>query len=384
MRILHVHSGNMYGGVETLLMTLSCLRDLCPAMEPHYALCFEGRLSEELTAAGMPVHLLGKVRISRPLTVVRARRALRDLLRRFPFDLAITHSAWSQSLFGATVRASRIPQVFWLHSETTGRNALERWARRTNPDLALCNSKFTAKTMPNLYPHVRTEVIYCPVAQPDRFDLNEERAATRAELQTPENATVIIQVSRLEAWKGHTLHLEALSRLKDLAGWVCWQVGGAQRPGEAKYLADLKKTAVRLGIGDRVHFLGQRSDVPRLLAAADIHCQPNSEPEPFGIAFIEALYAQLPVVTTALGGACEIVDETCGLLVPPRDAPALAASLRRLIEDRILRINLGSNGPRRARELCDPASQIERLGRLLASVTRRANVCSIVQQEVTG
>ncbi|MBC8030768.1 MAG: glycosyltransferase [Pyrinomonadaceae bacterium] len=384
MRVLHIHSGNMYGGVETLLTTLALHRDLAPDMDAHFALCFEQRLSAELTASGVPVHLLGNVRISRLLTVVRTRRALTKLLRCIPFDLAICHSAWSQALFGPTVRAAEIPLVFWLHGEANGRHWLERWAGKTPPDLALCNSKFTAQTLPNIYPHVRTEVVYCPVTPPERGESSADRAATRAELQTPENAVVIIQVSRMESWKGHALHLEALSLLKDLPGWVCWQVGGAQKPGELEYFAELKKTAIRLGIGDRVHFLGQRSDVPKLLAAANIHCQPNSGPEPFGIAFIEALHARLPVVTTAIGGACEIVDESCGLLVPPGDAEALAASLRRLIEDENLRRSLGASGPLRAQELCDPATQIERLGRLLASVARRPIVNSNVQQEVTG
>jgi glycosyltransferase involved in cell wall biosynthesis len=384
MKVLHIHSGNMYGGVETLLTTLALHCDLSPDMEPHFALCFEGRLSAELNASGVSVHQIGGVRISRPLTIMRTRRALTNLLRRIPFDLAICHSAWSQALFGRTVRAARVPLVFWLHGEANGRHWLERWAAKTPPDLALCNSSFTAQTLPNIYPQVRSEVIYCPVTPPERDESSADRAALRAELQTPEDAVVIVQVSRMEAWKGHALHLEALSMLKDLPAWVCWQVGGAQRPGELEYIADLKKTTIRLGIEDRVFFLGQRSDVPRLLAAADIHCQPNSGPEPFGIAFIEALHARLPVVTTAIGGACEIVDETCGVLVPPRDAEALAASLRRLIESENLRRSLGANGPRRAQELCDPAAQFPRLGKLLASVARRSTVSSIAQQEVTG
>ena len=70
MRVLYVHSGNLYGGVETLQVTLARHRDLCPAMEPSYALCFKGRLSEELIATGVPVHLLNAVRVSRPLTVL--------------------------------------------------------------------------------------------------------------------------------------------------------------------------------------------------------------------------------------------------------------------------------------------------------------------------
>ena len=103
------------------------------------------------------------------------------------------------------------------------------------------------------------------------------------------------------------------ARTASLSGWVCWTAGGAQRPAEAAYLAELRQTAARLGIAERVRFLGQRTDVPHLLAAADVHCQPNTGPEPFGLAFVEALAAGRPVVTTALGGALEIVDETCGV-----------------------------------------------------------------------
>ena len=79
--------------------------------------------------------------------------------------------------------------------------------------------------------------------------------------------------------------------------------GGAQRSHEAVYLAELRQAADRAGIGDRVRFLGQRTDVPDLLAAADVFCQPNTGPEPFGIAFVEALYAGLPVVTRRWRGA---------------------------------------------------------------------------------
>lgn len=282
------------------------------------------------------------------------------------------------------VRAARLPLVFWLHDASDGQHWLERWARRTRPDFALCNSRFTGRALPNIYPNARAEVFYSPVAPTLHSYSKADQTATRAELPTPKGAVVIIQASRMEAWKGHALHLAALSVLTDLPDWVCWQVGGAQRPSEIQYLDGLKRTAARLGISERVRFLGQRSDVERLLAAGDLYCQPNLGPEPFGIALVEALHAQLPVVTTATGGACEIVDDSCGVLVSLGDAQALAASLRRLIEDSALRVKLGANGPARARELCDPAAQIERLGGLLASAAYRSTVLSIVQQEVTG
>src|SRR3989442_9121299 len=99
MRVLHVHSGNLYGGVETILVTLARQRDLCAQMESHFALCFEGRLSKELVANGARVYRLGKTRLRHPTSVMRARRSLRDLLNRDKFDLAVIHSAWSQAIF---------------------------------------------------------------------------------------------------------------------------------------------------------------------------------------------------------------------------------------------------------------------------------------------
>ena len=84
-------------------------------------------------------------------------------------------------------------------------------------------------------------------------------------VQAPAEATVIIQASRLERWKGQELLLRALGRLTDVSGWMCWIAGGAQRPAEADYLAELRLTADRFGLAERVRFLGQRSDVPHLL-----------------------------------------------------------------------------------------------------------------------
>jgi glycosyltransferase involved in cell wall biosynthesis len=250
--------------------------------------------------------------------------------------------------------------VFWAHDAVTGKHWTERLARRVRPDLVICNSRYTAVSIGNLYPDVPSVVLAYPVsAQMPRLN-GTERAAVRTSLDTPVDSTVIIQVSRMERWKGHTLVIEALARLRELP-WVWWIVGGAQRPEELAYAAALRAAADRLGVADRVRFLGERSDVGQLLAAADIHCQANLGPEPFGIAFIEALAAGLPVVTVAMGGATEIVNDSCGILVPPDDVAALAASLRRLIEDPVLRARLSSAGPARARELSDPAGQMRRL-----------------------
>jgi glycosyltransferase involved in cell wall biosynthesis len=228
MRVLHVHSGNLYGGVETMLTTLARHHDddddgAGAGMEPHFALCFEGRLSEELEDAGARVHGLPGVRVSRPATVWRARRALAVLLREERFDVAVCHSAWTQAVFGKVVRARALPLVFWAHDAANGAHWLERWARRTPPDLAVCNSHYTARALRSFFPGTRAEVVYCPVELPDLapFRTPESRAAVRAELDTPPDSVVIIQVSRMEECKGHSLHLRALSLLRDAGGIDC-------------------------------------------------------------------------------------------------------------------------------------------------------------------
>jgi glycosyltransferase involved in cell wall biosynthesis len=243
----------------------------------------------------------------------------------------------------------------------SGRHWLDRIAWRVRPDLVVCNSRFTASTFP--FAGARVEHVYAPVERVNA----PRRASVRRALQTPDSDIVITQVSRMERWKGQTVCIDAFSQLASRSGWTCWIVGGAQRPEERRYLAALQASVARLGLAHRFRFPGQRTDVPDLLAASDIFCQPNLEPEPFGISLVEALSAGLPVVTTGIGGAVEIVDERCGVLVPPGDSGVLASALAGLLEDGALRKRLGHEGIHRASSLCDPAVQMPRIAQLLES-----------------
>lgn len=370
MRVLHVHSGNIFGGVETLLLTLARYQHLCPGLEQHFALCFTDRFSQELSARGVPLHSLSSVRVSRPLSVWRVRRQLMKLLRRNKFELVICHSAWAYAIFGPTVRSADLPLIFWVHDIPDGLPWPERWARRTPPDLVICDSRYTADRLPRLYPEIQYRMIHCPVAPTLVNFSSDELDAVRAEFDTTKEAVVILQISRLERHKGHLSHLEALGMMRDVPNWICWQVVGVQRPEEVRYFEQLKETARRLGIDDRVRFLGWQPDVQKLIAAADIYCQPNIDPEPFGITFIEALYARKPVVATSLGGPKEIVDDSCGFLIAPNDPLLLADTLRELIGNQRLRNELGAAGPLRAQKLCDPATQIRTLFEAFQSVSK--------------
>jgi glycosyltransferase involved in cell wall biosynthesis len=366
MRVLHISPGRLFGGVETLLVTIARCRELCPEMAPEFAVCFPGRLSNELQDLGAPFHMLGEVRASSPLSVWRARRRLRDLLLRRRFDAVVCHMPWVQAIFAPVVRKAGIKLTFYAHSQANGDHWTERWAALTRPDIALCVSRFVAASLSKIYPGIATEVLYCPV-MPVVPLTPAERMALRSEAKTAGDTVVIVQACRLEAGKGHRVCLDALTQIKQIPGWICWQVGGPQSAQEAEYFDGLREEARQLGIGDRVYFWGQRSDVARLLAASDIYCQPNdSFLEGFGIVFVEAISAGLPVVTSGIGAAPEVIDEACGFLLQPGDPASVAAALERLISAPAIRERLGAAGRARAQAMFTPAAMTARLQNALA------------------
>jgi glycosyltransferase involved in cell wall biosynthesis len=191
----------------------------------------------------------------------------------------------------------------------------------------------------------------------------DARVVLRRDMGAAASTAVIVIASRFERWKGHIDLLRAAERLT--GDWAVWIAGAPQRPHEEDYRRELEAIASRPALAGRVRFLGERRDVPRVFAAADIHCQPNTHAEPFGIAFVEALDAGLPVVTFAFGGAAEIVTSACGILLPPAKRDALSGTLQRLVDDAALRRQIGAGGPARARSLCDPATQVARLEQVL-------------------
>jgi len=363
MRVLHLYGGNLYGGVERLLATLAHRRAAAPALEQEFALCFPGRLWQELEAAGVAVHSLGGVRASRPWQVRAARRRLQAWLVGQHFDLALCHAWWSYALFGPALRRANVKVGLWAHDCASGHGWLERWAGRHRPDFSLALGSYMAASLERLFPRAPAESWLPPVPLSPPLSA-EARAAKRRELSTPDASLVVLQASRLEPWKGHARLLEALAQLQGMDNWVAWIAGGAQRPHERAYLAQLRQQARQLGLEPRLRWLGDRSDVAELMGAADLFCQPNTSPEPFGLVFVEALAAGLPVVTCAGGGASEIVTPACGRLTDSAPA-AVAAALRELLQDGGLRRALGAQGQARAWQMCDPTQQMQRWQQLM-------------------
>ncbi|MGC2659298.1 MAG: glycosyltransferase family 4 protein [Bryobacteraceae bacterium] len=364
MNILHVGTGNMFGGVEQNLLTLARAARYCPEMTPHFVACFEGRLLDDLRAANASCHRLNDMRGRTLKHVISNRTRLRKLQESLKVETIVYHSLWSWALLGVGLR-SRARTALWFHDAVQQVHLTEQICRLQMPDTIIANSAYTASTVSKIYRAARPQIVHPPVCDSAQ---NGEPTVTRhlrESLKTAAEDVVIVQVSRLERYKGQKLHIEALAKLRHLNGWKAWLVGGIQRSCEISYLEELQNMVLRLGLEDHVHFLGQRSDVPNILAAADIHCQPNIGPEPFGLTFVEAMSAGLPVVTTRIGAAPEIVNSDCGILVEPNDSAALAEALRTLIVDPVRRSQLGIEARLRAKEICDPGKRLRDLLEIL-------------------
>lgn len=368
MKVLHIAAGNLFGGIEQMLVTLAREGHLVPDMKSRFAVCFEGRLSRGLRDAGATPTVIGEVRSRAPWSVSQARGKLRQLLISERCDVVVCHSAWCQAIFAPVARDSKVAQVFWLHDVPSKFHWLEKWAAVHPPDLAICNSRFTHSHLSRVFPRSPSVIINYPVSR-----VASSRAASdgvHGGLRRQEGMVTILHATRMDAGKGHRVLLDALSRIASIPGWRCWFAGGPQRPSENRYAEEISRQSAALDLSSKVTFLGFREDAPSLMGLADIYCQPNERPEPFGIAFIEALRSGLPVVTSAFGGAMEIVDQTCGRMVLPGDRQELATVLESLVRDGDLRRKLASAGPARADALCDPQKQLQEIRFALAEVTR--------------
>jgi len=173
----------------------------------------------------------------------------------------------------------------------------------------------------------------------------------------------LLAVGRLEEQKGHDLLIEAFASVaRDNTALRLLISGEGSRRGS---LADL---ASDLGVADKVQFLGWRSDVEVLLAAADILVHP-ARWEGFGLVILEAMAAALPVVATRVGAIPEVViDGETGLLVDQEDARGLAVAIRSLLHDNERRVRLGRAGFDRLREAFSP----DRMAAGTVAVYRRA------------
>ncbi len=173
---------------------------------------------------------------------------------------------------------------------------------------------------------------------------------------------LVLTPARLDEQKGHPVLLRAAAELPGVDFVLA---------GEGPLRGSLEALAAELGVADRVHFLGYRSDIPELLAACDAFALPSLY-EGSSLAVLEAMAARRAVVSSAIGGTNELIEDGVdGLLVAPGDSAVLAAALRRLLEDDGLRATFATQARERVERDFTPAAMTGRVEAIYAELLAR-------------
>lgn len=368
VRVTYLDHVARLSGAEIALVRL--LEAAGPELEATVILAEDGELVERLAATGARVEVMPLVEEVRGMRrgeirpgirqaraaaeVARYTGRLRRRLRELRPDLVHTTSL-KASVYGIfAARAAGLPVLWHLHDRLASDylpGAVVppiRLLAATAPSALVAPSRFTLETVGGRF---RRGMVVAAV--PNGVPYPEHAVEVRDDVET------LTMIGRLTSWKGQHVFLEAFARAFPDRPVRARLVGSATF-GEADYERGLREQADRLGIADRVDFVGFIPDIARELERADLLVHASVLADPLNTAVLEGMAAGVPVVATDAGGHVEYLrDGREGLLHRPGDIDGLADTLRRASEDGGLRRRVAAGARERAKELT-PAAVAER------------------------
>jgi glycosyltransferase involved in cell wall biosynthesis len=348
IKVIHVLPGLGSGGAERMAfyMVRSLDRERFEAgvislLNPP----FGTNLEETLVQDGIPVWHLGKRRGFDPRVFVRFARTL----DRFKPHVVHTHTYALRYALPYMLRRRAPAMVHTVHTlagreiDWSGRLMYRMAFRRGVLPVAIAEEVADSLRLSygiDGFPLIPNGI---PVDEFRRPSIGSEEWRRR-EGFAPEDV-LFVSVAGLRVPKNPTLLLESFAQ------------GPASDPrahllfaGRGGLESDLKKRIDAMGLQEKVHLLGMRSDVTEILNAANVYVL-GSDWEGNPLSVMEAMAAGKPVVCTAVGGVPELVEDgECGLLVPQRDAKAMAGAMRHMLEKPGARSSMGKASARRAEE----------------------------------
>jgi glycosyltransferase involved in cell wall biosynthesis len=347
-RILYANHTGLVSGAERVLVDIlrglnrDCYeaRVLCPA---------EGELSGLVAAEGiqwLPAPSLNARFTWRPDRLIRyaaslcqAIAAMRKSIASANPDLVHANTLRAGIMASCAVLGTKRRVIWHLHDILPSHpvSTAIRWLACLSPQTQfVAVSHATANAFRGALPFGnRIRVIHngIDLARFPRKSL--ESSSFRQEAGIPESAFLVCAIGQICARKGLRELLHAFSSIYSCAPYIhLAMVGKAVFPHEQEYQRALVSATVAAGMAHRVHFTGERRDIPAILHAADLLVL-NSHEEPFGLVLIEAMSCGTPVLATRVGGIPEIVnDSKNGWLVEQGNTPALATKLLELSQNR--------------------------------------------------
>lgn len=346
IRVAHIINDMEVGGAQTQLANLFLNMDREKFDLRLICLANKGTLGEKLEREGFPVSALGKQGRVHPAMMRRLIRELGQFRPHIVHTTIFTANLWGRIgavLAGAPIRIS--------HEQSTV--SLEKKRRRL---LDFILAPFTWKVLAvsdDLRGRIqkeeglsaqKVEVLYNAI---DTKAIQQKAKTPASDLPGRAGRRVGI-VGRLEYRKDHTMLIKAAEKVREKMPDVAFLIVG-EGPDRAKLAREIQQR----GLGETVHLLGERHDVPALLAAFDIYAL-SSITEGLSLSILEAMAAGCPVVATRVGGNSELLDEgRAGMLTPPRDERAMADVLLQLLKNPEEARQLAQAGQKRAENLFD-------------------------------
>jgi glycosyltransferase involved in cell wall biosynthesis len=339
MKILYVITRAECGGAQVHLVDL--LTSLPPEFEPVVATGErEGYLLEKVRSLGIPVrvipHLTQRIH---PVKDLLALVELVKAIKKESPDLVHAHTSKAGLLARLAAAITRTPAVFTAHTWSFA-DGISRWQQWWAVPLerfaARFGTKIIAVSQANKDMALRQSIAISSSIV--RIWNGISDVAQRARPGSGDPLTLIM-TARFAPQKDHLLLIEALSQVE--GNWRLLLVGdGLLRP-------DVERAITKAGLRDRIKCLGERSDIPELLAAADLFVL-STRWEGLPLSIIEAMRAGLPVVATDVGGVSEVViDGVTGFVTACGDAEQLRRRITELLASPGRLAIMGRNGRRR-------------------------------------
>jgi glycosyltransferase involved in cell wall biosynthesis len=297
-------------------------------------------------------------------------------LRRGNFQVVHAHLSYAIILGALAGRLVGLPVIASLHSVSgeppnrfhTLRERLEIWALRRGVQRVVAVGQAVAEAYRKQLGTRPVSVV--PNAVMPLTPLPEaERMALRTELAGDPARVMLISVGRLTYQKGYADLLTAFAALRASHSETFLMIvgGGAIQ-------AELQAQITALGLQGHAVLLGERDDVPRLLAASDLFVS-ASHREGLSLAVLEAMSAGLPIVATRVGETPAIVGDEAGVIVPPHEPATLAAALKTVLGDPARRQAYAAASRARIMRDYSPEVWFERLMAVYREVLEAARLC---------
>jgi glycosyltransferase involved in cell wall biosynthesis len=277
------------------------------------------------------------------LTSIRARLRLASLMRSQRIQVAHAFDFYTNLTLIPAARLAHVPVVIGSQRQLgdllTPRQSRAQAAALRWCDGIVCNSQAAAKGL--AMAGLSSEKLFViGNALPE-----QTFARPNESMQRSPRCLRVGMVARMNAHsKNHAGFMRIASRIHSQMPEVEFLLAG-----DGPLRPELEKQARELGLGNHVSFLGDRKDVPDILASMHVAVL-TSDSESLSNVLLEAMAAGLPVVAYRVGGNAELVNEERGVLIPARDEEGFAAAVLRLLALPAMRLQLGQNGRQFARE----------------------------------